>query len=73
MYRFESISTHHVEGALYFPRRILSVERSSVISAAYTIIVARELVGDSNLFLDVNADYSSLVGGSPLKRLALVE
>lgn len=73
MHRFESNSIHHLEGALYFPRHILSIESSSVISAAYTIIVARVLVGDSNSFLDVKADYSSLAGGSPLKRLALVE
>ena len=73
MHRFESVSTHRLEGALYFPRHILSIESSSVISAAYTIIVARELRGDSNSILDINADYSSLAGGSPLKRMALVE
>ena len=73
MHRFESNSTHHLEGALYFPRHILSIESSSVITAAYTIIVARELRGDSNSFLDMHVDYSSLAGGSPLKRLTLVE
>ncbi len=73
MHRFESVSTHRLEGTLYFPRHILSIESSSVITAAYTIIVARALVGDSNSFLDIKADYSSLAGGSPLKRLALVE
>ncbi len=73
MHRFESNSTHTLEGALYFPRHVMSVESSTVITAAYTIIVTRVLVGDSNSFLDVKADYSSLAGGSPLKRLTLVE
>ena len=73
MHRFESSSVHRLEGALYFPRHILSIESSSVISAAYTVVVARELWGDSNSILDMNADYSSLPGGSPLKRVALVE
>ena len=72
-HRFESDSTHHLEGTLYFPNHILSIESSTVITAAYTIIVARSLVGDSDSLLDVNADYSSLAGGSPLRRLALVE
>lgn len=73
--KFESNSTHVIEGALYFPTTILRVESSTVFSSAakYTAIVAREFVGDSNSVVNINADYSGLPLGSPLKRLTLVE
>ena len=73
IHRWESSSVHRLEGALYFPTQIVRFESSVRISAAYTLLVAREIIGDSNSFLDINADYSSLAGGSPLKRLTLVE
>ena len=73
MHRWESTSAHVLEGTLYFPTQIVSFESSTQISAAYTILVARRIIGDSNSILDLNTDYSSLAAGSPLKRLALVE
>ncbi len=73
IHRWESSSAHTLEGALYFPTQIVSFESSIQISAAYTILVARRIIGDSNSALQLNADYTSLPGGSPLKRLALVE
>ncbi len=73
MHRWESSSAHVLEGVLYFPTQIVSFESSTQISAAYTILVARQIIGDSNSVLDINTDYSSLAAGSPLKRLALVE
>jgi hypothetical protein len=73
IHRWESNSVHRLEGALYFPTQTVRFESSVQISAAYTIVVARRVVGDSNSILNINADYSSLPGGSPLKRLTLVE
>ena len=73
MHRWESTSAHVLEGTLYFPTQIVSFESSTHITAAYTILVARRIIGDSNSILEVNTDYSSLAAGSPLKRLALVE
>ena len=73
MHRWESSAAHVLEGALYFPTQIVSFESSTHISGAYTILVARRIIGDSDSVLDLNTDYSSLAAGSPLKRLALVE
>lgn len=73
IHRWESSSAHRLEGALYFPTQTVRFESSVQISAAYTILVARRIVGDSNSVLNINADYSGLPGGSPLKRLTLVE
>ena len=72
-HRWESNSVHVLEGALYFPTQVVRFESSVQISAAYTILVARRIIGDSNSVLNINSDYSGLPGGSPLKRLALVE
>tara|TARA_B100000315_G_scaffold186215_1_gene175525 strand:- start:7003 stop:8283 length:1281 start_codon:yes stop_codon:yes gene_type:complete len=73
MHRWESSSEHTIEGALYFPTQIVSFESSTEITGSYMIVVARRMIGDSNSILQMNSDYSSLAGGSPLKRLALVE
>ena len=72
-HRWESNSVHTLEGSLYFPTQIVRFESSVQISADYTILVARRIIGDSYSFLNIKSDYSSLANGSPLKRLALVE
>ena len=73
VHSFESSSNSYLEGALYFPTQVLQYLSSSTLQANYTIVVARVLQGESSALMTVNADYSGLPGGSPLKRLALVE
>jgi hypothetical protein len=64
-----------VQGALYFPSASLSFEGCCQNSAgayytAYEITVAKSLTFAWNYF---NDDYSSLPGGSPIKKTVLVE
>ena len=73
VHKYESSSNSFLEGALYFPTQVLLYESSSTREASYTITVARVLQGESSAVINVNADYSSLPGGSPIKRLSLVE
>jgi hypothetical protein len=64
-----------VQGALYFPSASLSFEGCCQNSAgayytAYEITVAKSLTFAWNYF---NDDYTSLPGGSPIKKTVLVE
>jgi hypothetical protein len=58
-------------GALYFPKAQVTMNGSNSASAAYTILVANNLVlNGSDTF---NNDYSSLAQGSPIKATVLGE
>ncbi|MGH7780064.1 MAG: pilus assembly protein TadG-related protein [Candidatus Binataceae bacterium] len=56
-------------GALYFPTTDLTYNGGS--QASYTIIVAQDLIVNGNVAM--NADYSSLAGGSPIQNATLAE
>jgi hypothetical protein len=71
--KFQSSTNSYLEGALYFPNQRLQLQSSSETIARYTIVVARSVDLQSSSELRLNADYSSLPGGSPLKRVALME
>ena len=68
-----SSNNSYLEGALYFPTQTLQVESSTTTEAAYTLVIARIIQMQSSAYLRVNNNYSSLGGGSPLKKLTLVE
>jgi hypothetical protein len=72
-HHLESGSNTYFEGALYFPTQRLSLQSNSAIDAAYTIVVAREISMQSSASWTVRSDYGGLAGGSPIKRLSLVE
>ena len=59
------------EGAFYFPTSALTFSGGSISTANYTIIVADtiNITGQSV----INADFSSLQNGDPIKRVALAE
>lgn len=73
IHRFENGTNSYYEGALYFPTQVLRLENVTNQQAAYTVVVARELEIENTASLQVAADYSGLPGGSPLKRISLVE
>jgi hypothetical protein len=72
-HHLESSTNSYFEGALYFPTQRLALQSSTTLDASYTIIVAREIQMDSSANFRVRSDYSGLPGGSPIKRLSLVE
>jgi hypothetical protein len=72
-HHFEADSGGVLEGALYFPTQQLKLHSTSNIDAAYTLIVCRALSMESGVEFIVNSDYSGLPGGSPIKRISLVE
>jgi hypothetical protein len=72
-HNLESTASSYFEGALYFPTQRLSLQSNSAIDAAYTIVVAREISMQSSASFTVRSDYGGLPGGSPIKRLSLVE
>jgi Flp pilus assembly protein TadG len=63
-------STAGFEGTLYFPTTPLVYSGGSSTSAAYTVIIADTITfsGSSN----INNNYSSLAGGSPVKGAAVL-
>ena len=69
----QSSSNLYLEGALYFPTQELFVQSSVTADAPYSIVVARRLRLDSSSNFTMQNDYSGLPGGSPIKRLSLVE
>ena len=69
----ESSSNSYFEGALYFPTHQLKIQSSVTLDAHYTLVVARALSMQSGANFTVRSDYSSLAGGSPIKRISLVE
>ena len=72
-HRFASRGKSFLEGALYFPTQIVRLEGSTTQEARYTLIVSRLLQVDGGGILNVRNDYSRLPGGSPIKKLALLE
>lgn len=73
VHRLENGSDSYFEGVLYFPTQTVRIENLSNAAAAWTTIVARELEMENLANLNVAADFSGLPGGSPLKRVVLVE
>jgi hypothetical protein len=71
--KFQSSTDSYLEGALYFPNQRVQLQSSSTTSARYTIVVARAVDLQSSTELKLNADYSSLPGGSPLRKVTLME
>ncbi|MHB8383218.1 MAG: pilus assembly protein TadG-related protein [Candidatus Binataceae bacterium] len=61
--------TVNFTGALYFPTTDLTYNGGS--NAAYSIIVAKDLMVNGNVTM--NANYSSLDGGSPIQNATLAE
>ncbi len=61
--------TVNFTGALYFPTTDLTYNGGS--NAAYSIIVAKDLMVNGNITM--NANYSSLTGGSPIQNATLAE
>jgi Putative Flp pilus-assembly TadE/G-like len=61
-----------LNGAFYFPSVTLTMHGGSS-ATAYTILVVNSLVLDGHDTINLNADYSSLPGGSPIRSAALVE
>jgi hypothetical protein len=73
VHKFQSSTDSYLEGAIYMPNQHVGLQSSSNISARYMIVIARSLYLHSSSELQLNSDYSSLPGGSPLKRVALME
>ena len=71
-FRFESNTTHQLDGLIYMPNHIFNVESSSVLNSDYLIIVVRRMIAESNSVINIGTNFPA-GGGSPLKRLALVE
>jgi Putative Flp pilus-assembly TadE/G-like len=65
-------SSSSLEGVMYFPGARLNVDINNM-AAPYTMIVADSLRMSGNNQLNLSADTSSLVGGSPIKNAVLVE
>jgi hypothetical protein len=72
-HHFESSTNALLEGALYFPTQQVKIHSSSNLDARYTIVVARALSMESSANFKVRSDYGGLSGGSPIKRISLVE
>lgn len=69
---FQGGATSFYEGAIYYPKSIVQFTGNPSMSLShYTIIVSWRLAiqGSSS----VNNDYSHLIGGNPIKTVALVE
>ena len=65
-------SSSKLQGALYFPTVDLQISNGTMLSAAYTIVVAETMSVTNNTFVLSN-DYSSLGSGSPIKATVLYE
>jgi hypothetical protein len=72
-HHFESDSAGSLEGALYFPTQQVSLQSSAALDAEYTLVVARTVSMQSGSDIQIKSDYSALSGGSPIKRISLVE
>jgi hypothetical protein len=73
IHRFENGTSSFLEGALYFPTQVLRFENLTNTEARYTLILAREMNMENLAGLRVRNDYGGLPGGSPVKRISLVE
>jgi Flp pilus assembly protein TadG len=72
-HHMESSTNSYYEGALYFPTHQIQLHSNSTVDADYTLIVANMVSFTSSASFDIRSDYSGLPGGSPIKRLSLVE
>jgi hypothetical protein len=72
-HHFESASGGYLEGALYFPTQQVKIHSTAALDAEYTLVVARAVSMESSSDVQIKSDYSSLSGGSPIKRISLVE
>jgi Putative Flp pilus-assembly TadE/G-like len=72
-HHFESDASGHLEGALYFPTQQVKLHSTAALDAEYTLVVARTLSMQSGSDVQIKSDYSALAGGSPIKRISLVE
>ena len=70
-FKFESNTESVLTGSIYMPNHIFNIESSTVINSEYLIIVVRRFIGESNSVVNMGTNFPA--GGSPLKRLALVE
>jgi hypothetical protein len=68
-----SSSNMTLSGVLYFPTQMLQFNSSITITGQLMEIIARQIEVNSSARLNINANFSSLPGGSPLKRVSLVE
>ena len=72
-HHFESDASGDLAGALYFPTQQVKLQSSAALDAEYTLVVCRTLSMESGSDVQIKSDYSSLSGGSPIKRISLVE
>ena len=85
-FRFESNTTHYLNGTVYMPGHIFNLESSSVTESGcypgspcpdgsdYLLIVVRRMIAESNSVLNTRADYPGGGGGlSVLLAVRLVE
>jgi hypothetical protein len=72
-HHFESSSAGDLQGALYFPTQQVKLHSTAALDAEYTLVVCRALSMESGSDVKIRSDYSSLSGGSPIKRISLVE
>lgn len=70
-FNFAPGSKSSFSGAIYLPGATLDMGDGGSISA-YTILVVKSLTLDPGAQVTVNADYSSLLGGSPIKGVTAV-
>jgi hypothetical protein len=73
-HEFESSADSWMEGVLYFPRHVVVFESSTNSThSAFSAIVVRQVKLESSTNWTLGADFTGLPGGSPIKRLTLVE
>lgn len=74
--KINGTSSSIFQGALYFPSASLDFSGTGTTfnsGAAYTVIVSDALVVNGTATVDINSDFSSLPGGSPIHTTVLVE
>jgi hypothetical protein len=72
-HHMESHTNSYMEGALYFPTQVVRLHSQTSLEARYTLVVARSVDMMSSANFQVRSDYGGLAGGSPIKKLSLVE
>jgi hypothetical protein len=74
--KINGTSSSVFQGALYFPKASLNFSGTGTTfnsGAAYTVIVSDALVVDGTATVNINSDFSSLPGGTPIHTTVLVE
>ena len=72
-HHMESHTASYMEGALYFPTQVVKLHSQTSPEAHYTLVVARSIDMMSSANFQIRSDYGGLPGGSPIKKLTLVE